>query len=212
MNHVVATVSQRLISIDRFEAAAELHEGIDDVQGAVKCYCLGGMFDKARALAGGILSLNKYVEERYNDHLLEHRNADELAPSEVHELASQQGPVIALQYAAKHAKLKAKQQDFVAAASVLAEHGIDPHPGNFDMYKHVAKQILSFSEAERTEKAESDLATVLHRLLESLEVTATIVGTGEKQEFEHLYQAAHLLSPTNKAKAAGLTEIAAKTR
>ncbi|GMH45662.1 hypothetical protein BSKO_13619 [Bryopsis sp. KO-2023] len=227
MNHVVATVSQRLISIDRFEAAAELHEGIDDVQGAVKCYCLGGMFDKARALAGGIPSLNKYVEERYNDHLLEHRNADELATrghtsealemfchrgewEKVHELASQQGPAIALQYAAKHAKLKAKQQDFVAVASVLAEHGIDPHPGNFDMYKHVAKQILSFSEAERTEKAESNLATMLHRLLESFEVTATIVGAGEKQEFEHLYQAAHLLSLTNKAKDAGLTEIAAK--
>lgn len=76
---MVATVSQRLISIDRFEAAAELHEGIDNVEGAVKCYCMGGMFDKARTLARGIPSLNEYIEDRYNHHLVENQNADELA-------------------------------------------------------------------------------------------------------------------------------------
>ena len=79
MQQVVSTVSQRLISIDRFEAAAELHEGIDNVEGAVKCYCMGGLFDKARALSRGIPSLNEYIEDRYNRHLVNSQNADELA-------------------------------------------------------------------------------------------------------------------------------------
>lgn len=79
LQYVVTTVSQRLISIDRFEAAAELHEGIDNVEGAIKCYCLGGMFEKAKTLANGIPSMIQYIEQRHNQHLLDNKDGDELA-------------------------------------------------------------------------------------------------------------------------------------
>jgi len=36
INEVVSTVTQRLVQNSRHEAAAELLQGIDDVQGAVK--------------------------------------------------------------------------------------------------------------------------------------------------------------------------------
>lgn len=79
LQYVVTTVSQRLISINRFEAAAELHEGIDNVEGAVKCYCLGGMFEKAKSLAHGIPSMIQYIEQKHNQHLMNNQDGDELA-------------------------------------------------------------------------------------------------------------------------------------
>ncbi len=43
---VVDLVSRKLVEIGRFQAAGELHESVDDAQGAIRVYCQGQMFDR----------------------------------------------------------------------------------------------------------------------------------------------------------------------
>ena len=198
MHDVVNIVSQRLQEISRFQAAAELHEGIDDVQvlqlllralgkehrhagtrwfarglhyvccmhyphslappfpcpfitlptlsldlahplcahpcawqGAIRAYCCGHLFDNARQLAGNNPTFNTYIEDQYNQFLLQNKAADELATrggnmaiqgidmymqrdewDRVHALAAQQGPEVAAQYALKHAERRFKQGEY----------------------------------------------------------------------------------------------------
>ena len=47
--------------------------------GAVRAYCAGQLFDKARLVAGKSLPLQKIVEDSYTAHLVQNQNADELA-------------------------------------------------------------------------------------------------------------------------------------
>lgn len=51
----------------------------DDVQGAIRAYCAGQMFDKARQLAGANPTFNAYIEEQYNSHLVQSKSADAMA-------------------------------------------------------------------------------------------------------------------------------------
>uniref|UniRef100_A0A7S0YIK8 Intraflagellar transport protein n=1 Tax=Polytomella parva TaxID=51329 RepID=A0A7S0YIK8_9CHLO len=64
MVDVVNMVSGRLQEIRRHQAAAELHESIDDVQGAIRAYCAGGLFPAARQLAGNNPTFLRFIEER----------------------------------------------------------------------------------------------------------------------------------------------------
>ena len=73
------------------------------------------------------------------------------------------GQDIATRYAARHAQLKAKQQEFKEVVNILAEHGISPDPANFDLYKYATKQVLAAKKSDRSHEVEMNLATMLHR-------------------------------------------------
>ncbi len=47
--------------------------------GAIRAYCAGQLFDRARQLAGTNPTFSTYIEEQYNNHLLQNKQADELA-------------------------------------------------------------------------------------------------------------------------------------
>jgi hypothetical protein len=49
------------------------------MQGAIRAYCTGRLWDKARALAGANPTFSRYVEDQYNTFLLANQQADELA-------------------------------------------------------------------------------------------------------------------------------------
>lgn len=48
-------------------------------QGAIRAYCAGRLWDKARALAGNNPTFTRYIEDQYNNYLLQNQQADELA-------------------------------------------------------------------------------------------------------------------------------------
>jgi hypothetical protein len=141
MHDVVAAVAQQLVGIGRVAAAAELQEGINDIQGkrcrqacclatnnlkrramvctvlavtlllaltlgqcqliacdavshtfcmfwaaavvsaagAINTLCTGGMFDRARLLAGSNPQLLQHIEQQHTQHLVENNDAEELA-------------------------------------------------------------------------------------------------------------------------------------
>lgn len=79
MKDVVNTVSERLQEIGRHQAAGDLHENIDDSQGAIRAYCAGRLWDRARVLAGSNPTFVRYIDDQYNNYLLQNQRADELA-------------------------------------------------------------------------------------------------------------------------------------
>lgn len=226
MNEVVREVVQRLVEIERYEAAGTLLKGVDDYQGAIQMYCLGALWDHAHMLAGKNLALKKYVDEQYTSYLVYNKNADELATrgnagqaiavyaqqgdwDKVYELAAQQGPEQVRSYAAKHARMKFKQREFAEAALVLAKHGVQPDPNEFDLYRGIALHVLGFNHKERNEDAERAVRDFLHELVVLLEEGG--VGTkSDLEDFNKLFWSSHYLYMSSRCQAAGLMELAAK--
>eukprot|EP00191_Tetraselmis_sp_GSL018_P001208 CAMPEP_0177614748 /NCGR_PEP_ID=MMETSP0419_2-20121207/22933_1 /TAXON_ID=582737 /ORGANISM="Tetraselmis sp., Strain GSL018" /LENGTH=1707 /DNA_ID=CAMNT_0019112051 /DNA_START=174 /DNA_END=5298 /DNA_ORIENTATION=- len=150
---VVSAVSERLAEGGRVGAAAEMHEDVGDFGGAVRLYLRGGMVDRARATAAGNSRLEELVEAHAqqsapaagaaggraaageSEAIEAHASAGEW--DKVHELAAREGAEVVAHYTLRHAKMKAQQGDFAAAASVLAKYGVKPDPGNFDLQKLV---------------------------------------------------------------------------
>ncbi|KAK9829656.1 hypothetical protein WJX72_007146 [[Myrmecia] bisecta] len=224
---VVDTVSQRLIAIGRHEAAAELLQGIDDLQGAARVYIMGGLTSKAQALAAADPSLRQYVEEasarqsRQSSHSAGGRPASGASaggqPIEafaqqgdwdrVYELAEQAGPDTVARYAVRHAKMKAQQGDFGEAAGVLARKGAPPDPANFDLYRHIARGVLALPLDRESGPAEASCAEYLHRLVEAPAIAADARAL---KDFTNLWEACHYSALRRKSQAAGWHEMAAK--
>ena len=229
MKDVVNTVSERLQEIGRHQAAGELHESIDDAQGAIRAYCAGRLWDKARTLAGTNPTFSRYIEDQYNNYLLQNQQADELASrggqhaqqaiemyvardewAKVHELAAQQGPEVASNYALKHAERRFKQGDYAQAAQVFAQHGITAQPQYFELYKSIAQGVLHASQGDRNPVAEKSLRDMMYRLVNVLRSGG---GAGkykvDTDAFQNYYLAAHYLTCAAAAKEQGLKDIAA---
>ncbi|MEW5300130.1 MAG: hypothetical protein WDW38_002966 [Sanguina aurantia] len=227
MHDVVNTVSARLVDIQRFQAAAELHEGIDDVQGAIRAYCQGALFDKARVLAGSNPTLTKYIDEQYNTYLVSNNQAEALAARggaqaqvaiemyaqrddwvKVHELAALQGPEASALYAVRHAERRFKQGEYAEAATVFAQHGISNNAAYFELYRAIALAVLSAPQVERRPEAERSLRDMLLRLVTLLGGSTT--RKGELEDFRKLYLAAHYIATAHSAEEKGLHDLAAR--
>lgn len=178
--------------ISRHQAAAELHEGIDDAQGAIRAYCAGRLWDKARALGGTNPTFSRYIEDQYNNFLLANQQADELATrggahaqqaidmyvarddwAKVHQLAAAQGPEVAAAYAVRQADRCFKQGNYAAAAEVFATNGIPGQPQYFELYRNIALGVLTANSAERSAPAEKSLRDMMYRLVNVLRSTGT---------------------------------------
>lgn len=57
--------------------------------------------------------------------------------------AAQAGPELSTAYAARHAQLLLKQGDWASAVAVLAVHGVNTNPANFQLYRDVVLEVLA---------------------------------------------------------------------
>lgn len=227
MYDVIEQVSARLAEVGRHAAAGELHESIDDVQGAVRVYCQGHMYDRARQLAGNNPTFNAYIQDQYNAYLIQNQAADEMAGLggamgqqaidlyvqredwvKVHEAAAKQGPEVSALYAARHAERAFKQGDYGLAASVLAEHGLVPTAQYFDLYRNIAIGVMGTAYNERSAEGEKALKDMMFRLVNILQGSSAIKKS-DTEEFRKLYLASHYIAQAGAARAAGLRELAA---
>ena len=79
---VVRTVSERLISVQRFAQAAELYEGIGQLKEATEIYVRAGDWAKARALAASVsLEYADHVEQQYIGRMQSEGRVDDLLQS-----------------------------------------------------------------------------------------------------------------------------------
>jgi hypothetical protein len=80
-------------------------------------------------------------------------------------MAFEMGAEAAARYAYMHAKQEAQRGKCGAAAAVLATHGCPAEPANYELYRHVAREIVS------SPNASSDAQQALKKMLLQL-VTA----------------------------------------
>ncbi|WIA40104.1 hypothetical protein OEZ86_013511 [Tetradesmus obliquus] len=218
---------QQLVGIGRVAAAAELQEGINDIQGAIDTLCTGGMFDRARLLAGSNPQLLQHIEQQHTQHLVENNDAEQLAArgnaaaavdmyaaqgnwKRAHELAAHAGPDVAASCAARHATLLFRQRDWPAAVAVLAEHGVSSSPGNFELYREVVLEVLAANMQQRQQAAEEHAREMLYRLQQQLDSAGPQVRKQDAEDFRRLMWASHYIALAHQARAGGLLELAAK--
>uniref|UniRef100_A0A7S3QV19 Intraflagellar transport protein 172 homolog n=1 Tax=Dunaliella tertiolecta TaxID=3047 RepID=A0A7S3QV19_DUNTE len=229
MHDVINAASLKLQEVGRFQAAADLHESVDDFQGAIRACCMGQMFERARQLAGTNPIFTTYIEEQYNNFLLQNKKAEDLAGrggglaqqgldifvqrdewDKVHEAAARQGPEVAAAYAARHAERLFKKGEYGAAAAICAEHGVGTNPQYFEMYRSIAAAILSCSKDERSAEGEQALKKMLFMLVTALGAAGPAVRPKDLEELRRYYLAAHYTALANAAKGAELKDVAAQ--
>eukprot|EP00959_Pyramimonas_sp_CCMP1952_P409339 8578577-Pyramimonas_sp.AAC.1 len=156
---VVSTVAGRLIELGKYQAAAEAYIGIDAFKEAIQVYSQADMWDKAKAIGQQQPQLAGMVEQLYTRHLEVTGQAGALAETgnadvalemyarqgdwdKVHTLAQEQGPDVVARYAFTHGKQEAQRHRYRAAAAVFAKWGTPVNPANFQLYKHIASEIV----------------------------------------------------------------------
>ena len=169
------------------------------------------MWDRARAAAAGNVRLEELVETQSRAAMVRNGDSAGLATSgasseaiesyaqqgewdRVHEMAAKEGPEVVARYTLRHAKMRAQQGDFKAAAKVLAANGVSPDPANFDLYRHVGRSVISETHstgAGAPVDAYSDTRDYLQKLVQQMESTPD-VNMEQLRQFRDLYQAAHL--------------------
>ena len=152
------------------------------------------------------------MEEAHKQHLAKSGNAAELVHGgDVHagietyaqrnewdaalQLASQQGPHMLVKYATLHGAYLLQHDQYVHAAAVFARHGTSTQPPNLQMYRRIAKEILSRgTEAqpggggpEPGAPPLPNLRALLHKV-----VLCMRQGGDDCSEFERLLWIAHL--------------------
>ena len=63
--------------------------------------------------------------------------------NKVHELAKEQGGEAAMAYALKHAKYCCQSGDFVGGCAALAQNGFPAQAAHYEMYRLLAREVLS---------------------------------------------------------------------
>lgn len=71
--------------------------------------------------------------------------------------AAQAGPEVAASYAARHAQVLLRQHDFMAAAGVLAQHGVSPEPSHLQLYTDLTLELLGCGQGSRNAEGEAHL-------------------------------------------------------
>jgi len=223
---VVSTVSGRLVSIKRYDQAAELYQGIGQHKEAAGVYIRAAMWEKARDVYRKYApELEQYVESQYVAHLKGGGNADALISAGHSEgldagldmladrgewdriyttCQDQQRQDQLERYQAMHLQSLVADSKCADALDVLVKYGAPAVESHFPLYKRIATRVVSFSEAETVVKLKDLLAMLLPAIRESS------ADASRTKEFERLALIADLSALRTSLKAKGMPEYAAK--
>lgn len=99
-------------------------------------------------------------------------------------------------YSARHALLLLKQHDWAGAIAVLATHGVNTNPANFQLYRDVVLEVLAVDMHHRQQQAELqcryELQHVLGCILSRWTIPCKVVSMAG--EFSQI-TTGHVLSP-----------------
>lgn len=212
---VMAMVSQKLIGISRFAAAADLYEGFQMYKEAIDVYIQGGMRDEALSLAQRRApQYESYARDTNPSSVMSHPsnsiptmggaegNLDSLMQrgdwDQLMSQAQRQGGEVLAKYTAHYAKHLVERQDFLGAVNAFVQYGVSTQQACFDLYKRLAHEIMVMEVREASIKP---LKEVLHKLVKGLE------GLPGYNEFKKILFVVHLLSMRHTCMNAGLTDF-----
>lgn len=203
---IIMAVSQRLKSIQRYDAAADMYAGIGQYEEAVKCYIEGKDFDKAREMVTSIRNteieskLRNLVENEYKNYLKQQNNHDNMLrvdPSmgvnmiiqggdweQALEKAKRAGPSILNEVLIKYTTRMTEEGHFGQALKAFNVYGSPAEPAFLTIYKTLCVEVLAECEDEEV----YDLRVVLKNLLENMYDK----GSAITKEFERYFRIVQL--------------------
>jgi intraflagellar transport protein 172 len=214
-NEVVAVVANRLTTIGRYEAAAELYEGIDAAREAVNCYIKGEVWEKAKLLAQQACpDMMRVVEERYKTGRIEAGDGAALVASgdvdsaldmyarngdwaKCLQLAEKQSPKMLPHYLVQYCKRLANDGQRLQACQQLVRYGPPNEQSNFQLYKVITHELLATSDPSGPPMLREMLLRLLSESQHTTPPTPKLLSENRSltcQEFHKSLLAAHYLS------------------
>eukprot|EP01135_Chromosphaera_perkinsii_P005322 Nk52_evm3s343 gene=Nk52_evmTU3s343 len=190
-NDAVRKACQKLKGIKRYEAAGDLFAGVELAKEAIDCYIIDGRWEKARRCAADLAPEHRqFIEDEYVKHLKSTGGAERLVDIDIiagldmfvqrgewvkcMETAEQQGPEVVAKYSALYAASLIKDGMIEGALEVFKKYGAPANPANYNMYKHLARQVLSTcsvsSKVDTHKQSLRDLRAVLFHLIEEIKL------------------------------------------
>ncbi|KAJ3413121.1 hypothetical protein HDV05_008517 [Chytridiales sp. JEL 0842] len=217
---VVTTVCSRLVSIKRFEAAAEFYVGVEMYREAIDAYASGAMWDKAKEIVRMAPKLADYLDQTYVSHLKNQGHADALVSVDVSaglelfakrgdwekclETAANHGTEVLNRYLSEYAILLIKEGKFETAAQQIAKYGAPAVSSNYDLYYRLCREILH-------QCSPSALTALREMLFKLCNGSSTSTPQGVPKDFSKYLFITHLLTLRNYcAKKKDLSYFAAK--
>lgn len=155
---VASKVAQRLLTIKRFDGAANVLKEVGLTYKAIQACMAGQIWDKAMQLAKGT-DYEKMVTDEFVDQMKKQNRAQDLMShghisaaisvwmaqgnwEAVFQAAPREGPTAPAKYAAMYAERQAQEGNVTEALSILVRHGATANPEHAQLYRKVAQHAL----------------------------------------------------------------------
>lgn len=210
---VVHQVIEQMKAVCKWEAAAELHCDLHEIEEAVDCAVEGRCWEKAKEVAVGNTVLERKIRAlelgTAGSAEIPHSVAQLTCPSVALDAVAQQKDwaqlwvmadrsSLASAERAKYAGIQASQiladgQDAKDAVQTLLEHGAPPFAEYVTMYEKLVASVLGLNRKQESENIEA-YCTIVHRLKELLfSVESSSRQAEAHMKYEELRMAAHYL-------------------
>lgn len=227
---VVHQVIEQMKVVSKWEAAADLHYDLHEIEAAVDCAVEGRCWAKAKEIAVGNTVLERKLralelgtpdsaEILHSGPELGSSNAalDDLAQhkdwTRLWDMADRGNlaPVERANYAGLQAsQILADGQDAKDAVQTLLDHGAPPFAANVKMYEEVVTSVLGLNRKQESEDVEA-YCTVVHKLKEVLfSVETTSCEMEAHMKYEDMRMTAHYLYVYLRCIQEGLRDLATK--
>ena len=222
LQQIIMLVGKRLMSLKRFDAAADMYAGIGHYEDAVRCFLIAEEFDKAREIVQSIQhteiasKLKVLVDNEHKSFLQKHGNARGMIKVDAREgidMIFEGGDMVkALDKAKKVGMLNevllkctmklTEDGNFGQAVKLFSQYGSPNEPSFMSIYKTLCVEIL----ADCQDQEIYDARIMMKNLIENIYEKKSKIY----KEFERYYTILQLLFLKNLTKGKKLNSIYAK--
>ncbi|XP_048371540.1 intraflagellar transport protein 172 homolog [Sphaerodactylus townsendi] len=226
---VMRTVGPQLVSIGKFNVAAELYLNLDMIKEAIDAFMDGEEWNKAKRVAKELdPRYEEYVDEHYKEYLKDQGKVDSLVGVDVMaaldmyvereqwekclETAAKQNYKVLHKYVALYATHLIREGRWDKALNLYVQHGAPANSQNFNIYKRLFVEMVNVTGLNNAEayRTWADLRDMLFNLCENM-VKSSEANTPAHEEFESMLLVAHYCATRSAAQSIKqLDTVAAK--
>ncbi|KAF7235879.1 hypothetical protein EYD10_17309 [Varanus komodoensis] len=206
---VMRTVGPQLVSIGKFNAAAELYLNLDLIKEAIDAFMEGEEWNKAKRVAKELdPRYEEYVDQHYKEYLKNQGKVDSLVGVDVMaaldmyvergqwekclETAAKQNYKVLQKYVALYATHLIRAGNWDRALGLYVQHGAPANAQNFNIYKRLFVEVVNVADLDHAGAYRSwaDLRDVFFGLCENL-AKSSEANTPAHEEFETMLLVSH---------------------
>ncbi|KAG1667872.1 Intraflagellar transport protein 172 [Nymphon striatum] len=184
---VVQEIASKMMSIQKYNSAAQLYLSVDLVKDAINAFIDGEEWNKAKKVATDLEPLlENYVDSRYKEHLKNMGKTDQLANVDVVaaldvyieqgqwkkclDVAEKNNPQILHKYVAQYATKQIHDGNILEALQLYIKYSAPAYSQNYNIYKRIALEIFSLDSINSAEayRTWADLRSFLYQICNNI--------------------------------------------